>query len=134
MSFKELCKLLDIKIDVKSEGKFVAFLNPLDIDIIIDNLLSNSIKASAKKILVELETKDNSLVLMYSDDGIGMSEKFINNKNEIFSLGTRDSKMKGSGIGLYDISKRLNDNKGSIEFIGNNIKLKGACFKITIKK
>jgi sensor histidine kinase regulating citrate/malate metabolism len=96
--------------------------------------LSNSIKASAKKILVELETKDNSLVLMYSDDGIGMSEKFINNKNEIFSLGTRDSKMKGSGIGLYDISKRLNDNKGSIEFIGNNIKLKGACFKITIKK
>ena len=123
-----------LKIDVKSEGKFVAFLNPLDIDIIIDNLLSNSIKASAKKILVELETKDNSLVLMYSDDGIGMSEKFINNKNEIFSLGTRDSKMKGSGIGLYDISKRLNDNKGSIEFIGNNIKLKGACFKITIKK
>lgn len=123
-----------LKIDTKAEGKFLAFLNTIDIDIIIDNLVSNSIKAEAKNIIIELYIHNNELIFDYYDDGIGLDNKFINNPTEIFSLGTRASEKKGSGIGMYDVNKRLSENKGNITFIGNGRKLKGAGFQIKFKK
>ncbi|EJL69980.1 ATP-binding protein [Chryseobacterium populi] len=111
--------------------KFIV-LNPIDIDIILDNLISNSIKAKAKKVIVEFCKKDNKLEILYSDNGNGVPEKLAKNPKAIFELGVRESSEKGSGIGMYDVDKRVKNLKGSIEFIGNNIKLKGASFKITI--
>ncbi|UEQ78353.1 ATP-binding protein [Chryseobacterium arthrosphaerae] len=124
----------ELSIVVEAEGKFLAFLSTIDIDIIIDNLVSNSIKANAEKVLVQLNIIGNELIFNYYDDGIGLSEKFIKNPQEIFSLGTRASDKKGSGIGMYDVEKRLSENKGTIKFIGNDLKLKGAGFQIKIKK
>jgi signal transduction histidine kinase len=115
---------------IKNEVKHIAYLSTLDIDIIIDNLISNSIKASSSNILVELYKSDNKLIMDYYDDGIGLSSKFIGNKEAIFELGTRDSEKKGSGIGMYDINKRLGELKGSISILNNNTKLKGAGFRI----
>ena len=48
---------------------------------------------------------------------------------KIFELGVRDSDERGSGIGMYDVRKRLEDMKATIVFNGNNVKLKGASFK-----
>jgi len=124
----------ELKIKVEAEGKFLAFLSTIDIDIIIDNLISNSIKADAKNINVELHALDKELLFNYYDDGIGLSEKFVRNPKELFFLGTRDSNKKGSGIGMYDINERLSENKGSIKFIGNNSKLKGVGFQIKFRK
>ena len=123
-------KNLDIKI--QGSGDKYALINPIDIDIVLDNLVSNSIKAKAKKILVEFKVTNNKLEVLYFDDGIGMSEKFVNNPTAIFELGVRESTEKGSGIGMYDVQKRINNMKGSVSFIGNNLKLKGAAFKIEI--
>ena len=36
----------------------------------------------------------------------------------------------GSGIGLASVKKIVNDMKGNISFLGNNIYLKGATFRI----
>lgn len=116
---------------VNSFDKFV-LINPIEIDIILDNLVSNSKKAKAKNILVEFNRNQDSIEIYYSDDGNGVSELFLKNPKAIFELGVRDSKEKGSGIGMFDVNKRLKSLKGSIDFIGNNIKLKGACFKIVI--
>jgi sensor histidine kinase regulating citrate/malate metabolism len=98
----------------------------------LDNLVSNSKKAKAKNIIVEFSKNKDAIEFYYSDDGNGMSELLLKNPEAIFELGVRDSKEKGSGIGMFDVSKRLKGLKGSISFIGNNKKLKGACFKIVI--
>jgi signal transduction histidine kinase len=111
--------------------KFV-LINPIEIDIILDNLVSNSRKANATEILVEFNLNDKKLEIYYYDNGDGLPENLLKNSKSIFELGVRESKSKGSGIGLYDVKKRVNSLKGSIDFIGNNKKLKGACFKIVI--
>lgn len=111
--------------------KFV-LINPIEIDIILDNLVSNSRKANATEVLVEFKLNDKKLEIYYYDNGDGVPENLVKNSNSIFELGVRESKSKGSGIGLYDVKKRVNSLKGSIDFIGNNKKLKGACFKIVI--
>lgn len=111
--------------------KFV-LINPIEIDIILDNLVSNSRKANATEVLIEFKLNDKKLEIYYYDNGDGLPENFLKNSKSIFELGVRESKSKGSGIGLYDVKKRVNSLKGSIDFIGNNKKLKGACFKIVI--
>ena len=58
-------------------------------------------------------------------------KKLVKNPNENFlNWGVRDSDERGSGIGMYDVRKRLEDMKATIVFNGNNLKLKGASFKI----
>ncbi len=111
--------------------KFV-LINPIEIDIILDNMVSNSRKANATEVLVEFKLNDKKLEIYYYDNGDGLPENLLKNSKSIFELGVRESKSKGSGIGLYDVKKRVNSLKGSIDFIGNNKKLKGACFKIVI--
>ena len=123
-------KDLNIKIE-KVINKY-ALINPIDLDIILDNLISNSVKAKAKQILVEFRLINNKLEIFYYDDGIGMPKKLVNNPDAIFELGVRESSEKGSGIGMYDVKKRIKNIKGTISFIGNELKLKGAGFKIQI--
>ena len=123
----------NINIEIQNIITKYVLMNPIDVDIIIDNLISNSIKAKAAKIVVNFKINDNNkLEIIYADDGIGVPEKLVKNPNAIFELGVRESQEKGSGIGMYDAKKRLEGVKGNIEFIGNNIILKGATFKITI--
>lgn len=124
-------KNLEIIVDNPFE-KFIV-LNPIDIDIIIDNLISNSIKAKAKKVIVEFKKDhNNKLEIYYYDNGDGVPEKLVKNVQSIFELGVRESTEKGSGIGMYDVKKRVTNLKGDINFIGNNLRLKGASFKIVI--
>lgn len=132
--YLEDIKISRPKLDIEVLNLFEKYylLNPIDIDIILDNLISNSIKAKATKILVEFEKSENKINIMYYDNGIGMSEKLIKNSNSIFELGVRESSERGSGIGMFDVKKRVENIKGQIEFVGNNLKLKGAAFKIVI--
>ena len=123
----------NINIEVQNIITKYVLMNPIDIDIIIDNLISNSVKAKAKNILVNFRINNNNkLEIIYADDGIGVPEKLVKNPSAIFELGVRVSEEKGSGIGMYDIRKRLESIKGNIEFAGNDTILKGATFKITI--
>ncbi|PJR03116.1 ATP-binding protein [Avrilella dinanensis] len=122
------------KINFSVEGVFDKFyhINPIEIDIILDNLVSNSTKAKAKKVLIVFEKLENKTVINYYDDGIGMDNKLVNNPESIFQLGVRESIERGSGIGMFDVQKRIDSLKGDIKFLGNNLKLKGVAFQITL--
>ncbi|NIJ45609.1 signal transduction histidine kinase [Wenyingzhuangia heitensis] len=122
----------NVRIETKNVFEKFALINPIEIDIVFDNLVSNSIKAKAENIIVEFIKSKTKLEIYYYDDGIGVSEILLKNPDSIFELGVRDSKEKGSGIGMYDAKKRITNLKGSINFIGNNIKLSGASFKIVL--
>lgn len=123
------------KVSIEVQGSISRYysLSPLDLEIIIDNLISNSLKAGAKSIIIQVtEETSDQLAIYFHDDGIGVSNKLCKNSKLMFDLGARDSNAIGSGIGLYDVKKRVENMKGNIVFLGNGLKLKGATFKIII--
>ncbi|MDI1256939.1 MAG: ATP-binding protein [Flavobacterium sp.] len=120
---------------VTNDAHLIKNLSVLNMSIIIDNLLSNSVKWGSTKIRLEFEKIDDKKMVLYiSDNGKGLSEKFKDDWERIFELSVRDippTGLSGSGIGLYYAKNLLNEMGCEIEFAGNNILLSGATFKIT---
>ena len=128
----------DISIKCKSFNKKITKkISVLNLSIVLDNLISNSIKWGAKNILINFYEQDAFVLkIVFSDDGLGLSRKFTNNPELIFDLGVKDSPPSrdidsgGSGIGLYFSKNLLNEMHADIHYLGNDIDLKGACFEI----
>lgn len=125
--------IIDIKVFL-NDSQFRTRVSVINVSIIIDNLISNSIKANAKKIEIAFSNPDeNILVIDFSDDGDGVHEKYLNSIDEIYKIG-ETSRSGGSGIGLYTVRDLLSKMKGKISFNGNNIHMKGATFQIVFSK
>ncbi|MDF2678630.1 MAG: histidine kinase [Bacillota bacterium] len=98
------------------------------------NLISNAIKYSKKggEININLLDKGNAIEIEVADDGIGMSEQFL---NIVFNKYSQEDKSfsriaEGSGLGLFLV-------KSIIELHGGNISVKsilgqGSSFKFSI--
>lgn len=111
-------------------------LSVLNLSIILDNLISNAVKWGADKIQIDFEKiNEKKLLIFFSDNGKGLSNKFLKNSEKIFELSVRDippSGYSGSGIGLFYTKNLLNEMNCNIEFVGNMKVLSGATYKITI--
>lgn len=122
----------------ENNSKLVKNLSVLNLSIIIDNIISNSINWGAKKVkLIFKNINLNTLSLVISDNGVGLSKKFIKVPEKIFELGVGDISPKGvsgSGIGLYYTRELLSEMNATINFIGNGKSLGGASFEIVFKK
>ena len=112
--------------DVK--GKFVCEFRPIEITILLDNLISNSIKNKAKNFTADIiSLTPEILKISFSDDGRGVHPSV---KDSLFEEGITTT--KGSGLGLYHVKEILAGMKGKIE---HNIDYKeGAQFIVTFKR
>jgi len=120
-----------IKITTSGNSDFISRISVLDLTIVIDNLISNSYKAKAKNIILEINDSAKGLDVFIHDDGNGVSNEFLITPKAIFELGVK-SNIEGSGIGLYTVRKKMIENlHGDIDFVGNGVKLKGATFKLS---
>lgn len=121
---------------IDNESSLTKKFSVLDMSVVLDDLISNSEKAGASKIEIEMTNpNEQELKVIFSDDGKGVEKKFLENekaKNKIFELGVTTTN-GGSGIGLNSVREGLKSMNGTINLLGNNIKLKGACFEIVIK-
>ncbi|WP_432671107.1 ATP-binding protein [Flavobacterium sp. SM2513] len=113
----------------RNSASLIRKINLLDLSIAFDNLIANSEKAGAKTIRIDLSNVDNKLEVLFSDDGNGLDSKYLKTPDIIFSLGITNT--DGSGIGLHTVRKMLKLMKAKVDFVGNGILQKGACFKIT---
>lgn len=119
----------DIKIHIKDNFSkpFILTFKPIELSILLDNLLSNSIRAESKNFTIEFnETQNEEFLIKFVDDGKGISD---DNLTKIFDFGYTTT--SGSGLGLFhvkDIAKKLN---ASIT-VNNKIK-KGVEFNFIIK-
>jgi len=100
---------------------------------IMYNLLSNAIKyRSAERrpeIFIKTEKSKEFIMLSVSDNGIGIEES---QRVNIFSEFSRISKdVEGSGLGLYIVSKMVDNSGGRIEV--ESTPGKGTTFKIYFK-
>lgn len=115
------------------KASFFKKVSVLDLSIILDNLISNSEKWRAKNVLVEMTTsKDGLLKILFSDDGKGVVEKYLDNPEQIFDLGVTET--DGSGIGLHTVRDRLKAMNAEVVFSGNGKRLKGATFQLVFNK
>lgn len=107
--------------------KYTLRFVPIEIIIIVDNLLNNSEKADAQNVLFEWSQQNDNLLFHYIDDGHGIEPSIL---PHIFDY--RFSTTDGGGLGLYYIKEIIGKMGGGIEV--NNIKSKGVEFIITLKK
>ncbi|MDQ3192755.1 MAG: ATP-binding protein [Bacteroidota bacterium] len=115
------------------ETDFMKRISILDLSLILDDLISNSVKAQAKTVKISMaKTNSKDLKILFSDDGIGLIKKFDSNPDVIFDLGVTTT--DGSGIGLNYVRTTLLKMQGTIKYIGNNKLLKGATFEMIINK
>ncbi|ABR86662.1 histidine kinase [Pseudomonas aeruginosa] len=102
--------------------------SPVDIAVLVDNLLDNARKAKASKLEFKVIKKTKSHIKIHvSDDGLGIDERKVD-PSKIFERGYTGSD-NGTGIGLYSVSQIIKDMGGSIELVGDGSR---ADFEITI--
>lgn len=98
------------------------------------NLIDNSVKAlrntQDKRIKCTIYRENDSLIVLFSDNGTGIPEEIRDRIFDVFYTTTAD--LGGAGLGLYIVRTRLNSIKGTISLEPNEFKPTGATFKINI--
>lgn len=133
--FKEYFEVRLVGIPGMPDAKFetddislVRDFSPVDIAVLVDNLLDNSRKAKAGKVIFKASKKGaSSVVIKVTDDGLGIDNRRVDS-SKVFERGYTGS-TEGTGLGLYSVSQILNGMGGSIELVGDGSR---ADFEITI--
>lgn len=114
---KEVCSLYSgdgLDITTKSEAaEFVITFKPIEISMLIDNLVDNAGKAGATKIWFEIkQPSKKEIEITMVDDGRGLDPD-ITEPDRIFEKGF--STTTGSGLGLYHVKFILEEMGGGIK-------------------
>lgn len=92
--------------------------SPVDIAVLVDNLLDNARKAKASKIEFKAFQKGtNSIGIKVTDDGLGIDDRKVES-SKIFERGYTGS-TGGTGLGLYSVSQIIKGMGGSMELVGD---------------
>jgi signal transduction histidine kinase len=123
-----------VKLIVKSEAIITA--DPTDMEIIFNNLVSNSVKYNRRggRAEIILDSTENDVIAMFTDTGIGISKadqeilfsEFVRIKNE------RTRNITGSGLGLSIVRKVVDLYNGSITV--SSIIDEGTTFTVRLPK
>jgi PAS domain S-box-containing protein len=111
---------------------FVANIEREYITMIVNHVVGNSIKYSNEgMVTVETEKRDEYLILKVTDQGVGISEEYLNKLFSPFEQESNgyDRKFEGAGLGLAVTKQLLDQLSGTIDI--ESIKGKGT--KVFIK-
>jgi signal transduction histidine kinase len=101
---------------------------------IFQNLIDNSIKALKEKndkiIKCSGYIENDSFILFFSDNGIGIKEE---NSRKVFELYyTTTAEDGGAGLGLFIVKTRIEALKGAVEVVSNEFIPTGTTIKVTL--
>ena len=125
---------LNISIKDDSNGEFFKRLPLLELSVVLDNLVSNAVKAGAKTLCVIFHsTNGRAIHIDFADDGCGVDLALFTPET-IFEEGVTNRR-GGSGIGLSTIKEQMKKSlNGDIEFLGNGLHSPtGATFRLILK-
>jgi signal transduction histidine kinase len=127
-------KDVELILDAPENVKLTA--DPEEIEIILNNLISNGIKYNKThgKVILKLEENEHNIKILVEDTGFGISDEdqkqlfkeFVRIKND------KTKHISGSGLGL-SIVKRITDNYHAKISVKSDIE-KGSVFCITFLK
>jgi len=127
-----LAKSKGIQLDYQCDDELIWFLDANLMRIVLNNILSNSIRYSKSKIIISADIIDQQLCLQIDDDGDGYPDTMIDASKYIQH--NIDSSSGSTGLGLYfayEIAKQHQQHGvlGSI-VLKNKQKMDGGCFQI----
>lgn len=133
-SYRDIFTSKGIRTIVEIDKPLMIVHNQKFFEDIIENLISNSIKAledtTDKLIKCTGTVEADKFILLFSDNGSGIKEE---DWNRIFNIYfTRTEEQGGAGIGLYIVKTRIESMKGSIQVVESELKPSGATFKIVL--
>lgn len=120
-------ELLKVKIIAPKNLEYKIKFNPIDMIIVLDNLISNSSKNGANSVELNWSKTSKTTKLSFKDNGKGINDNILDN---IFDFGFTTSR-RGSGIGLYHVKEIIEKLNGEINV--NNQLNKGVEFIISFK-
>jgi signal transduction histidine kinase len=106
-----------LQIDIQNDFQeaFEIKVRRLELSILVDNILSNAIKAQSNRVAVHLEPVGKNLMrATFTDDGRGLSGA-IDRPDAIFELGVTTT--SGSGLGLFHAKQIVEGIDGTIKAI-----------------
>lgn len=107
---------VNIKLTVKSDAVIMA--DPTDMEIIFNNLVSNSVKYNKRggKAEIIIDSNENDVIVYFTDTGIGITESDKENLfNEFVRIKNEKTKnISGSGLGLSIVKKVIELYNGTI--------------------
>ena len=117
--FESYAKTKDIELSfISYQSNYISAIDETMMEKVIDNLISNAIKYSSSKstVLIVLKSKEKKWVLEVKDNGIGISKKAQQHLFKEFYRGENaiNSKIEGSGIGLFLIKKYVQLHNGNV--------------------
>ena len=125
-----------IQLQTKIEAKVEYLIDVADLKAIINNLISNSIKAlrevgdRTRKILVELRETERFVIIKIQDNGCGIDEIY---REKIFDpFFSTTQKYGGFGIGLTIVDETLKEYGGALELV--EMEKEGACFLAKLRR
>ncbi len=132
--FGSLAYMSPDKIDfgIKVTGRAHFYSDPNRLKLILNNLLSNSIryrsKARKAEITVDVKKNKKQAIIKVIDNGIGIEKKY---QTKIFEMFYRaNDQNTGSGLGLFIVKETVDKLKGKIELMSEIDK--GATITITL--
>lgn len=109
---------MEVTVNLDIRSKAVINADPADMEIIFNNLISNSVKynKTGGKVDVVIDETDTDVVISFTDTGIGIKEEdigklfteFVRIKNE------RTKNITGSGLGLSIVKKVVELYSGKV--------------------
>lgn len=110
---------LKLEVSNNVDELFEIKVSRIELSILIDNLINNSNKAHAKKLVVKIsQISTNIIRISFLDDGKGLSKE-LPNADAMFEMGITTT--KGSGLGLYHAKKIIEKIDGKIVAIPRQI-------------
>ncbi|MFG8165282.1 sensor histidine kinase [Pseudomonas aeruginosa] len=101
-----------LRLEVENTAELIKRFSPIEISVVVDNLINNSRKARSSVVTFSLSQVDKKTIQIdVSDNGTGL-QSAISEPERIFELGF--SRTSGSGLGLYHVRQVLGELGGSI--------------------
>ena len=130
---ERICSIYESRISVEVNNEspdFTLTFKPIEISIILDNLIDNAYKAGASTILLDLSRPEsNVLKIDAKDNGMGLNNT-ITDGEAIFEKGITTT--RGSGLGLYHVRQLLSSMKSTINLTASSHT--GTTFTIRVYK
>lgn len=119
-NFKVLIEDNNIKLIMDIDGSINLILNKDQLEMVMNNLLSNSIDAllgiNNPSITIIAKKSDNLILLSVKDNGCGIKD---DNISKVFDTFYSTKPDKGTGLGLATVKKIINLYNGSISVTSN---------------
>jgi hypothetical protein len=131
MKYMEGSEFITKKVEVVELAPL--YSDPYRLSVIINNLVSNSIKYRDMQkeesiIVIDAEVTESDLTFVFRDNGIGISDEYLAKIFDMFFRATERS--EGAGLGLYIVKETVDKLHGEITV--ESVVGEGTTFKMRI--